>query len=86
MPDDDLIARHIVPGSDRLEADDARLCEEGVPIWIVVAYDRTVQGDTARVAEPYHLSCEAVEAARPYYRRHRHVIDARIAYQSAIFA
>jgi hypothetical protein len=86
MTDDELITRHIDPASYRLAPDDARLCEEGVPVWIVIAFDEHVAGDTLHVAETYHVSCDAVRAARAFYRRHRQAIDARIAYQSAIFA
>ena len=48
-----------------------------------MGYLEAVENDVARVADDYEVPREAVEAALAYYRRHREVIDARIAANSA---
>ncbi len=85
MSDDDLILRHISRFSGVSPAE-ARLCEEGVPVWVIVAYDAAVQHDTCAVADTYHVSPDAVRAARAFYRRHQALLDAKIAVASAAFA
>lgn len=52
--------------------------EQGVPVWLIVAYDQAQGGDTEAVAETYHVSTAAVDAARAYYRRHQALLDARM--------
>jgi len=79
MGDDDLIARYIEPNPHRPGLDEARLVGWGVAVWALVGYLTAVGGDIAQVAEDYDLPREAVEAALAYYRRHKDLIDARIA-------
>jgi uncharacterized protein (DUF433 family) len=85
MTDDDLIQKHINPSSTEFGYDRARLCEMGVPVWVVIAYDQSVDHNTADVARTYSVSEEAVEAARAYYRQHRCVFDAKIKLEAAAF-
>lgn len=44
-----------------------------------MAHLRAVQGDVAQVAVDYALPRAAVDASLAYYRRHKPLIDARIA-------
>ena len=44
----------------------------------VVIHDWLSDGDLARVQANWDMSEEAIEAVIAYYRRHKHVIDARI--------
>ena len=85
LDDDDLIERHIACRQSWQGFDDVRMKESGTPVWLVVDYDLSHDGDTECVAGAYELTIEAVEAARAYYRRHRAVIDARILIETAAF-
>jgi hypothetical protein len=75
----DLVSRYIEPNHSRPGVEDARLAEYGVPVWALVGH-YTLSGRTPR-RSPMTTSCRrmAVEAALAYYRRHKAVIDARIA-------
>lgn len=77
--EEELITRYIEPHPQYPGMDEARLKEYGVSVWALVAYRDAVDGDVSRVAEAYFVPDEAVEAAFAYYRRHKAVIDARIA-------
>lgn len=57
---------------------DARIKEYAVPVWALVAYFHSAQGDRQRVADDYEIPIDAVDAALKFYQRHRQVIDARI--------
>jgi uncharacterized protein (DUF433 family) len=83
---DDLIRRHIADSGPSRLPDEARLVEEGVPVWIIIGFDLATHGDTERVADTYRVSTEAVEAARAYYRQHHDLIDARLQRSAAYFA
>lgn len=79
----ELIARWIEQDPYRPGLGEARVIGYGVPVWALVGYRLMVEGDADRVAQDYDLPREAVVAALAYYRRHRAVIDARIAANAA---
>lgn len=77
--DDELIAAHVEPHPNRPGEDEWRLKERGVPVWAIIG-SLTPSGDNAdQVSDDYGVSREAVAAACAYYRRHRGLIDARLA-------
>ena len=82
MATTDLIARYIEEDS-QTSPGSARLRESGVEVWALVAQLPAVEGDVKRVADAYGIPSEAVEAALAYYRRHKELIDARIALNAA---
>ena len=57
----------------------ARVREQSVSVWALIGHARAVRGDSARVARDYELPQEAVEAASSFYRRHKAIIDDRLA-------
>jgi uncharacterized protein (DUF433 family) len=77
--DDTLIDRWIEPNPHKLRTDEAWLRDSAVPVWAIVGYLEAVKGDVAQVAADYDVPREAVEGALAYYRRHKTLIDARIA-------
>ena len=77
--DDDLIARHIEPSDEHPGPADVRLAGSGVPVWALAGQYVALDGDIAQISLDFDLPREAVEAAIAYYRRHRAVIDARLA-------
>jgi uncharacterized protein (DUF433 family) len=83
MADDQMIETYIrcIPGSPG----DARIIETGVPVWVVIDYDLSVDGDTQNIAESYGLSKASIDAARLYYRGHREYIDATRLLKTAPF-
>lgn len=81
--DTDLINRYVEPDSPRWGAAGARLHESGVEVWVLVAQLPALDGDVGQLAVAYGLPRDAVEAALAYYRRHKDVIDARIALNGA---
>ena len=84
MDEDALIARYVEENPRRPGPVHARLKESGVEIWALISYlYKALQGDRAGTARDYDIPLEAVEAADAYYRRHRDVIDARIAVNAA---
>jgi uncharacterized protein (DUF433 family) len=86
LTDEDLIARYIVPHPTKMGVDQAVLAVYGVSVWALVGYLRGTDATVERVAAEYDLPIEAVEAAMVYYRRHRSLIDSRIAVNDAAFA
>lgn len=64
---------------------DVRIKGYGQAIWALIGDLPLYQGDLQALADDVNLPLEAVEAAEVYYRRHRAVIDARIAANSAYF-
>lgn len=66
------------PGPDR-----ARLVDDGIPVWALIAHLQGLDGDVSAVARDYMVSEGAVVAAIAYYLKHRSVIDARIAMNAA---
>lgn len=79
MHDDELIARYIEENPWHPGPADVRLAESGVPVWALAGQHLAAAGDAAQLAADFAVPCEAVEAALAYYRRHRAVIDARLA-------
>ncbi len=79
MDEKALVAKSIEPNPHRLGLDEARLKNYGVSVWALVGYLDAAGGDVDRVAADYELPRVAVEAALAYYRRHRELIDARLA-------
>ena len=78
-----LIDRHIAADPHGRGPADARLADYGTPVWAIVGYLPAVGGDPVRVAEDYEVPLDAVRAALAYYRRHRALIDARLAANAA---
>ncbi len=83
IADTDLIERYVEPDSPRWGAAGSRLHESGVEVWVLVAQLPALDGDVGRLAAAYGPPRVAVEAALAYYRRHKDVIDARIALNAA---
>ena len=79
----DLIAQYIDGSQQRWGPAGARLRDSGVEVWVLVAQLPAMDGDMARLADAYGLPLRAVEAAFAYYRRHKELIDARIALNAA---
>jgi uncharacterized protein (DUF433 family) len=77
--DNALIAAHIEQHPRRPGLDEARLIGFCVPVWALVGYSFAVNGDIERIAADYDVPVDAVAAALAYYRRHRALIDARLA-------
>lgn len=82
MATTDLIAQYIEEDSHSSPGS-ARLRESGVEVWALVAQLPAVDGDVKRLADAYGIPRKAVEAALAYYRRHKELIDARIALNAA---
>jgi uncharacterized protein (DUF433 family) len=55
------------------------MVDNGVHVWAVIGDYLVTDGDIPPVMKDYDLSREAVEAALAYYRRHKAVIDNRLA-------
>ena len=85
MNDEALITQYIELNPHRPGLDEARLKNYGVAVWALIGYLPAVGNDVSQVAHDYDVPVEAVEAAIAYYRRHRPLIDARIAAKSAEF-
>lgn len=86
MTDDTLIARFIVPHPTKAGADQVVVVGHGVSVWALVGYIRGTNASVRQVAADYDLPIEAVEAAMAYYRRHKTLIDSRLAIDDAAFA
>jgi uncharacterized protein (DUF433 family) len=83
LDEGDLIASHLEPDPADPDAAAWRLKERAVPVWAIIGA-LTESGDNARqVAADYGVSVQAVAAALAYYRRHRCLIDARLAANAA---
>lgn len=79
LHEEKLIERHIRPDPNRPGADEVRLVQRGVHLWAVIGDYLAADGDIDQVVEDYGVSHEAVEAALAYYRRHKAIIDNRLA-------
>ena len=77
--DQALIAEHLEPHPYRAGAEEWRLKERGVPVWAIIGVLMPTGENASQVAQDYGVSAAAVAAARAYYRRHRALIDARLA-------
>ncbi len=81
--DERLIARYIEPNPNKPGLDEAWLADSAVSVWALIGYLRAVGGDIEQVANDYEVPREAVEAAIAYYRKHKELIDNRIAANSS---
>ena len=82
----ELIAKHIVLDPHRSGPAYARLRDEGVHVWALIAALQSNGWDLADVAEDFAVPAEAVEAAIAYYAQHHEAIDARLAINAAAFS
>lgn len=78
-----LIAQYLEPNPNRPGAANWWLKDRGGSVWAIVGYWKTVGQDVESVATAYVVPPEAVAAALAYYRRHREIIDARLAANAA---
>lgn len=76
---DELIDRYIEMDPLKGSRAEARLRGSKVAGWALAGYLQDGESDLARAATDYQLPREAVEAARAYYRRHKGLIDDRVA-------
>lgn len=76
---DELIERYIEPNPLTGSKAEARLRDSKVAVWALAGYLQNGESDLARAAMDYHLPREAIEAALEYYRRHKVLIDDRVA-------
>ncbi|HEX6512725.1 MAG TPA: DUF433 domain-containing protein [Chloroflexota bacterium] len=83
MTADERVRQRIEEDPSRPGPQSARLRESGVPIWAVVSYYDALNHDLEATAHDYDIPVEDVRAALDYYRRHKHMIDARIAMNAA---
>jgi uncharacterized protein (DUF433 family) len=74
-----LIERWIRQHPHKRGPAEAVVAESFESVHALVPYLDAVGGDVDRVAEDYDVPREAVEAAIAFYRRHRALIDARVA-------
>jgi uncharacterized protein (DUF433 family) len=79
VQEEKLIQRHVRPDPNRPGADEVRLVDTGVRLWAIVGDYLAADGDIDQVVKDYGLAHEAVEAALFYYKRHKDVIDNRLA-------
>ncbi|HVC35333.1 MAG TPA: DUF433 domain-containing protein [Chloroflexota bacterium] len=84
MLEDSLIGRYVELDPRRPWSGEARLRDSGVPVWALVGHWlNATKGDAEAVAHDYDLPLDAVIAALAFYRRHKPLIDARLAENSA---
>ena len=80
VPDEQLlIERWIERNPHKPGKANARVREHGVSVWALIGHAQAIRGDSAQVAGDYELPQEAVEAAFAFYRRHKAIIDDRLA-------
>jgi uncharacterized protein (DUF433 family) len=83
VSNDELIKKYVEPNPNRPGPADVRLVPSGVSVWAIIGYLEAVHGDICQTATDYCIFEEAVRAALAYYRKHREVIDGRIAANAA---
>lgn len=86
MTQAELVAKHIAQNPSKPGPDQAILEEQGLPIWVIAAFGKSVNWDLGRVVETYGVSQEAAAAAHEYYLEHSDLIDCRIAVNQVVFA
>lgn len=64
---------------DSVGVAEARLKQYGVSVWVIVGYLKGPLGSVEHVATGFRMPEEAIKAAEVYYRRHKRLIDARLA-------
>ncbi|MGH2352853.1 MAG: DUF433 domain-containing protein [Chloroflexota bacterium] len=74
-----LIDRWIESNPHKPGKANARVRNYGVSVWALIGHAQAISGDSAQVASDYDLPREAVEAAFAFYRRHKSIIDDRLA-------
>lgn len=79
MNEEDLIGRYLEPNPNQPWLAEAWLTGYHVRVWALVGALPSVDGDLARLARAYDVPVEAVQAAMAFYRRHKCLIDARLA-------
>lgn len=79
MTEDELIEKYVEPNPDGRGLDEARLRTHYVNVWAIVGYYEAYEGDISEAARGFDVPDEAIEAAMAYYRRHKCLIDNRIA-------
>jgi uncharacterized protein (DUF433 family) len=77
--EDTLIAAHVEPHPARPGEAEWRLKERGVPVWTIIGALTPTADNVEEVARSYGISDDAVAAARAFYRRHKSLIDGRLA-------
>jgi uncharacterized protein (DUF433 family) len=75
-----LIAKWIEPNPHRPGADEVRIKDYGMSVWAIVGYlDAGTDEELAAIARGFRVPIEVVRAAVAYYRRHKDVLDNRLA-------
>lgn len=83
--EDELIARWIDPDPIHRTPDKVRIADHTVSVTALITRVRGVEA-IDDIAQAYQLPPEAVHAAVAFYRRHKGVIDARMALNAQQFA
>ena len=84
MTEEELIARYLEPNPHKPTLAEAWLKDSGIPVWALIGALPGVDHDPERLADLYGVPVEAVQAALAFYRRHRCLIDARLAENEAV--
>jgi uncharacterized protein (DUF433 family) len=79
MDDATLIERYIQPSPNKPGKAQAVLRSTGVSVWALIGYWLATNGDIHQVARDYSIPLEEAQAAFAYYKRHKHLIDAKLA-------
>lgn len=79
LSDTELINLYIDASSAAGGMADARLRHSWVPIWAVIGHIPVTGDAPEALADAYDIPVEEAEAALAFYRRHRDIVDARIA-------
>src|SRR5262249_21044974 len=79
MDDDTLIDRYIEPNPHKPGAENARLKNEGIAVWALIAALGGAEGDISRVVKDYGVPPEAVQAALAYYQAHHDLLKPGVA-------
>ena len=78
--EDKLIARWIEPNPHRPGADEVRIKGYDMSVWAIIGYlDSRNEEELAAIAHAFEVPIEVVRAAIAYYRRHKEILDNRLA-------
>lgn len=58
---------------------EARLKPWGIHVWAIAGYLPVYDGDVEAIARAYDIPVEAAQAAVRYYKKHKHLINGRLA-------